>query len=497
MTNSFDFELGQEDNFTNEPQEPRAEVVDINNINIDELTYTALNVLGTSIYTMSKLERKVLALAQGHVQFKHDRFYYYRIPVKLIEQVLGLNPADSYRDIDQITTKLMTRVLVFDTGKSAKGKQKSKKKITWVTYCDYITAEDSETGQASVGIQINSLLMPMLLNLQRNFGSIPVSMLLAMPSIHSLRIFEILHFSAFYDARDKRFFKPKIEMSVLDLKVKLGIEENYDNFAYFRRSVLEPAQRDCAENTHLVFTWKETKGAHGKIVKLTFNVEYNKNYRDDQLLLLSDNAQNQLPAAIRKKQSPASNFKPVFDNHLAAFSSYEKRKTLEIIKPVPDADKQAIIDEFNDALNPNKTKPVEQRWRYLRELVGRYEQGKFTSTSELSITREKKQREAEQARRRAEQEREKEKIKQLKEQFYEARHEKALEIWADWSGEEQEQFLMLDNYVADRYRKDGVKSMMVLSMLAEYMAKNGDFPADLKSFKAWQEATDTAALTPA
>lgn len=491
----------------NQPKPPKREIVHITKgVNVDNLVVTQANTLAKSAYKMTLRECQLLHLAMSYIRVKDNDIYCYRIPVKVIQDCLDINDENVYREIDELTDDLLSRILKVEI------EEGHWRKFQWVSYCEYISREKSKTGEASLEIQLHDHLIPMLLNLKKHFGGVPLKQISAMSSFNSLRIFEILHYSAMYSPQQKKFLKPNIILSVADLKKRLGVGKKYANFKDFRREVLLRAQQDCEAHTLLTFTWEEeTEGR--KIITLKFTVYPNPKFTNDPLPFINESEQILLPAVPQGKRTPhESGFKSageiakasvkpqreapqiIFDSALIDLPNYEKKRTLDIIESVPDQDKQAIVDEWNDAIGEGRAK---QRWRYLSHLVKAYEQGKFTSTSELSITREKKRREAEQAKQRVEQEREKERQRQLKEQFYEARHEKALEIWADWSGEEQEQFLMLDNYVADRYRKDGVKSMMVLSMLAEYMAKNGDFPADLKSFEAWQEATETAALAPA
>ncbi len=62
-----------------------------------------------------------------------------------------------------------------------------------------------------------------------------------MPSVHSIRIFEILWFSSM------KLIKKKLVFALEDLKTRLVVGDNYKNYAFFHQDILERAQKDCAK----------------------------------------------------------------------------------------------------------------------------------------------------------------------------------------------------------------------------------------------------------
>ncbi len=85
-------------------------------------------------------------------------------------------------------------------------------------------------------MRFHDYLRPFLLNLKKNFGSIRLLQLAAMPSFHSIRVCEILFHSC------KKFTKNEFDFSVDDLKKRLGLRDKYANFKDFRLRILKQAQ---------------------------------------------------------------------------------------------------------------------------------------------------------------------------------------------------------------------------------------------------------------
>jgi hypothetical protein len=169
--------------------------------------------------------------------------------------------------LKDIVKKLLSRVVMVEDDRG------NWKGFQWVSRCEYRIKEDSEVGQAYVKIQLHDDLRPMLLNLRKHFGSVPLLQIAPMPSINSIRVFEILWFTSM------KLIKTQLSFWLDDLKKRLALENKYHKFKDFRREILQRAQRDCAEYSPLTFTWTEEKKGR-KIAQLHFTLQGNEKFKE-------------------------------------------------------------------------------------------------------------------------------------------------------------------------------------------------------------------------
>jgi glutaredoxin len=97
----------------------------------------------------------------------------------------------------------------------------------------------------------------------------------------------------------------------------------------------------------------------------------------------NENATNP-PAAVESEQVNSGEYELIFDFALREFSPEQKQQAVEILKSIPKADRQSVLDEFNSAQSKNT---IKSPWSYLSTLVKRYNADEFTPTSDLAILR--------------------------------------------------------------------------------------------------------------
>jgi glutaredoxin len=97
----------------------------------------------------------------------------------------------------------------------------------------------------------------------------------------------------------------------------------------------------------------------------------------------NENATNP-PAAVESKQVSSGEYELIFDFALKDFSPEQKQRAIEMLKLIPRADRQSVLDEFNNALSKNT---IKSPWNYLSTLVKRHNANEFTPTSDLATLR--------------------------------------------------------------------------------------------------------------
>jgi plasmid replication initiation protein len=107
-------------------------------------------------------------------------------------------------------------------------------------------------------------LKPHYLQLKKYYTQYDLAEFMSLPSVYSQRLYEVL--KSWSD-------KPEVEIEIEDLHNMLDTPNSLqDNFAYFRRRVLEQAHKDIVERegSSLWFDWEPVKGYKGKVVAVRF-----------------------------------------------------------------------------------------------------------------------------------------------------------------------------------------------------------------------------------
>src|SRR5690625_7965307 len=95
----------------------------------------------------------------------------------------------------------------------------------------------------------------MLLELITYFTRVKVVKFIDCRSIYGQRLYELLYQYADTGIR---------LMTVEELREKLNLQNKYENFAHFRRRVLQQAKEDVEKHTNMRFTWQELKAKKGR-----------------------------------------------------------------------------------------------------------------------------------------------------------------------------------------------------------------------------------------
>jgi plasmid replication initiation protein len=117
-------------------------------------------------------------------------------------------------------------------------------------------------GKGIIEVRFTPSLKPYLLQLKQHFTATPLKYILSFKSVHSMRIYEMLH-----QFKSTGFFVEKVQK----LKYRLKIEDKYASYSAFKKYVLEQAQKEL-EQTDMAFTFREIKNGR-KIDRIEFSIK--------------------------------------------------------------------------------------------------------------------------------------------------------------------------------------------------------------------------------
>lgn len=197
------------------------------------------NALCRARWTVESIwEPRLVALLASKVR-KDDRdFKVYEIAVSEVMPVRS-HGGKEYREIENVVDKVMSRVLTIREENGG-----------WTKYnvfsrCRY------RPGDGVLELGFHPDLRPHYLDLQRNFAEYGLMEYLLLPSIYSQRLYEVLK------SWDEL---PETVIPLAELHDMLNIPKSLrQDFAQFRRRVLEKAHKDITSLTSLGYTWEPIK----------------------------------------------------------------------------------------------------------------------------------------------------------------------------------------------------------------------------------------------
>ena len=129
--------------------------------------------------SMTLREMQLLQLVISNVVKTDDDFYTYTTTATKLSKFLGIKQQSLYRDLDELTDKLMKRIIKDTVGSEVI-------KIHWVDKCTY------NTDTKLLTIRLHTDLKPYLLDLKRFYSKINVETLITFKSYYTLRIYQII-----------------------------------------------------------------------------------------------------------------------------------------------------------------------------------------------------------------------------------------------------------------------------------------------------------------
>ncbi len=199
------------------------------------------NDLVRARYDMSLLESRLFVCLLGRIDRKDKEFVLCRIPVSELypdEKVGG----KAYSQVREAVIRLASRVIHVET-RDEQGRREIVSNPLMAT-CRY------KEGSGYLIAQFNNFVKPYLLELQGNFTVAEIQTLLGFRSFYSYRLYWLLKSSAFHH--------DTIKLELAALKITLNLEQRYQNFADFKRFVLDIAKHELSI-TDMAFEYKQLK----------------------------------------------------------------------------------------------------------------------------------------------------------------------------------------------------------------------------------------------
>lgn len=228
------------------------------------------NKLILARFKMTTYEQKIILLCISKIKRnakktgtdKPNDNLFFALDAKEISSFLNINPRTLYKNLDEISNKLMQyEIEIKDDTKNFF------EKIRPFPYSKY------ESGKFY--LRIEQSMEEYLLELKDRFTMYNINNIRTLKSNYSLRIYEVLKSYEWVNEYvfDIEEFKQIIGVST----VKDGKIENdlYDRYYDFRKRVLLVAQKELAENTDISFTFEEIKKGR-KVDKIKFYITANK-----------------------------------------------------------------------------------------------------------------------------------------------------------------------------------------------------------------------------
>jgi plasmid replication initiation protein len=196
------------------------------------------NAIIEARYTLSVEEQRLIKTLVSKIQPGDEDFKSYSIRLIDLSRLLGISESGYYNRIKKVTKKIMSNILNIT---DAKGDDVQ---VAWLSSATY------RRGMGTVELRFDPVLKPYLLKLKKCFTSYELENILRLKGIHSIRFYELLKQ---YEKIGSR------EFDLLELRSILNIDCEYQEYKYFKRSVLIPVQKEVSEKTDIKFNFSEKK----------------------------------------------------------------------------------------------------------------------------------------------------------------------------------------------------------------------------------------------
>jgi len=161
---------------------------------------------------MSLREAQLLSIAISQVVRDDNDFKTYTTTIEELARFLEITEDTMYRDIESITTKLLSRVVKINTGVDKRGRGEWEK-FTWL--------ESAKYKDGKLTIRLHKEMKPYLLELDKNYAQILLKTLCKFKSYYSLRLYQILIADYGYSHKTKEVW----EFSCEDIRRLFGVSE--------------------------------------------------------------------------------------------------------------------------------------------------------------------------------------------------------------------------------------------------------------------------------
>lgn len=208
---------------------------------------------------LTLLEAKLIRLAIAQIIETDTEFKTYTCNVVDLARYLGIDKSNIYKEIDELTTSIMRKVIKIKSKDIDTKKKNPWKKFHWVSRAEY--------KDGVITIRLADDLTPYLLGLTELFTRYNYSEVVNLPTVYSIRLFELLvsfQNMPFRNYGEKRLAgqalgKNEVGFSIDYLREYFNCEDKYPNTGDFIRFVIEPAIKAIQKKTILKVEYRKIK----------------------------------------------------------------------------------------------------------------------------------------------------------------------------------------------------------------------------------------------
>ncbi len=133
---------------------------------------------------MSLREAQLLYITMSQV-VKEDRdFKTYTTSVSELAAFMGIEPDSLYRDLEDICTSLLQRVVKIQVGEGKSPKDKKWKAFQWISYAEYANGK--------LSIRLHDEMKPYLIDLVSHYSQILLGTLCSFKSYYTARLYQLI-----------------------------------------------------------------------------------------------------------------------------------------------------------------------------------------------------------------------------------------------------------------------------------------------------------------
>ena len=216
------------------------------------------NKLIEARYRLTLQEKRLVLWLMSKIKSEDVDFKTYQIEIKDFASMMGLHVKTQYKEMHEITAKLLTRLIQIEDEETGKLKQ-----MAWLAF-----AEWDPNGAGICSMQFHPELKPYLLQLKEQFTQIGFADLLGLSSSYSVRLLEIL---AQYETIGMR------TTTIDDIRAWCGIEKDeYQKYNHLKSRVIDRAKNEINEKTNYNVDYEEVKKSK-KVNKINWTISKKNN----------------------------------------------------------------------------------------------------------------------------------------------------------------------------------------------------------------------------
>ena len=200
------------------------------------------NALVSASYYLSLAEQRLILLGIVEARNNQSKDNEFIIHVNSYISAFGVDDSTAYLTIKEACKRLRGRYFTY---------QKLVNDNLEQTESNWVQSVSYAINSSYVKIKFTDDVMPLITNLERHFTSYQLEQVKDLTSIYSIRLYELL-------ISWKK--TKKVELSLADLRLKLGIEPNeYKAMNNFKAKVLDLAVSQINEHTDITVKYEQVK----------------------------------------------------------------------------------------------------------------------------------------------------------------------------------------------------------------------------------------------